>query len=80
MSEWQQVGERLKRVKRRVVAPATHRESCDGCGQDVERTVNVLVDRTALGGVDPRTGQPVYRLEAFRALCQRCLRQHEETA
>jgi predicted nucleic acid-binding Zn-ribbon protein len=51
-------------------------ERCEGCGVEVTRGTlrNVLVDRSLVVMTDPRTGQPVYRYEAYKALCMRCQR------
>lgn len=77
MSDWERVGTRLRASKRREVASAPHRERCEGCGNEVERTANVLVDATRTAGTDYRTGQPVYAFDAYRALCSRCARGYE---
>lgn len=79
MSGWEQVGAKLRTSTRREVAKAPHREVCDGCGAEVERTSNVLVDRSRTVGTDGRQ-QPIYPLDAYQSLCSRCKRQHEETA
>ena len=73
MKEWQQIRPKLV-TARRVIAAAPHRELCEGCGAEVNETRNVLVDRDKMAGIDPRTQQPVYAFEAYRALCQRCRR------
>ena len=57
-----------------MAAMAPTHELCDGCGENVSRGTlrNILTDPSMTAGTNAATGLPVYRLEAFKALCARC--------